>query len=575
MAATASDRHCADHHPADLVPDAIPALPRKPQKRPALAKGDTTTDKAANPRLEPVARERALGAMVLLILLGGALAGCTAPPPADPPPTEPVDRTDAPPPSSGPNRPPVAAFDWSPLQPRVGETVTFTDRSTDADDGVAGRVWQASDDFTSRLARATHAFLTAGEFTVRLTVSDRAGATNMTEHKVRVLAPDAVRDEAPGGPRPHVVVAVVDTGINPYHQAFRASRPAPASYIPGYPANATSMPLTLGPDYAADVKADDALWKALKVGELRYVPGTRIVGVISFGLSTYQNAAANTVPVLDEDGHGSCTSSRVALSGPDVDIVMVETGPVELDQALAWASSQPWIDIVSVSIGPLFNLPLQWPGYVGDANPTKAAWDSGKLVFAAAGNDPSLSITSYLSGPQWVVSVGGALPQDSGDPATASKAMDVVSDYRPSCADHDSVDGVHERAGTSFGTPTVAGAVGQALHAVRAQVGWLGGTTQASMVPGGPGLLADGLTNAELRAAMNAVAHYWETGRWSLNFSAPIAPAPWVQMGWGYIGPDDGAALAQVLLAGTLPEKPAEAQTYMDAVQIARIQMWG
>ncbi|MCA1814766.1 MAG: hypothetical protein LC624_12615, partial [Halobacteriales archaeon] len=68
-------------------------------------------------------------------------------------------------------------------------------------------------------------------------------------------------------PGPLVVIAHVDTGINPYAAAFRDASPLafvhPSRYLPGYPANATALPLTLTAGSVADAVAlDRAVWDA-------------------------------------------------------------------------------------------------------------------------------------------------------------------------------------------------------------------------------------------------------------------------------------------------------------------------
>ncbi|MCA1813365.1 MAG: S8/S53 family peptidase, partial [Halobacteriales archaeon] len=310
---------------------------------------------------------------------------------------------------------------------------------------------------------------------------------------------------------------------------------------------------------------------------LYYVPGTRIVGAISFGNSTFGNAQPNTHPILDDDGHGTGTSSTAARNAPDASIVMVESGADELEEAITWASSQPWIDVVSISIGPLLNSPVpqeldaQTAGYVP---PTRLAWERGAMVFAAAGNDPSLSATGPIAGPPWVVSVGGAYPGSSSDPGTSSKAMDVVSDYGPVVATRDSVDATQVEHGTSFSCPAVAGAAAQALYWLRARAGDDHGIAQGRLLAvNGPGLAADGLTNAELRRAMNGVAQYWDATSWSLADGAPEL-APWAQMGWGYLDGKDAQRIADAAWSGEVPEKPAEAQAYMGAMQQSRAMLW-
>ena len=511
---------------------------------------------------------------VVLLLAAPAVAGCLGPKP------EPVSHTDGDTPgvAAGP-LPPVPDFVWTPSRPLAGQTVQFLDRSTDPDDAIAKRTWKLPDSSTLEGDRASFTFRDAGTFGIRLTVQDASGLNASLDKQVVVLplngTPLDGSGSLPSGPRSHVVVALVDTGINPYHDLYRSAPLGdPGAMLEGYPVDAKPLALTLGSDYGADRKADETLWGKTELNQLYYFPGTRIVGGISFGHDSFSNSAANDIPVLDEDGHGTATSSRVAMMAPDAWIVMVEAGASSLEDAIAWAANQPWIDVISISIGPLADLPTSQEGDPG----THAAWGAGKIVFTAAGNEPTLSPTSPLSGPVWVVSVGAALPDKGGEPGTAAKGMDIVSDYDPETADFDSVNGTQPRSGTSFSTPTAAGVVAEALYLARDAAGWSRGLADGKLVGGnGPGLLADGLTNAELRDAMNGVAVYWDVTRWGPSgLSLPILPvAPWVQMGWGYVGPDEVATLSQVLLSGTVPTKGPDAQAYMGAVMSLRESLWG
>ena len=89
--------------------------------------------------------------------------------------------------------------------------------------------------------------------------------------------------------KPFVVIALVDSGINPYHQDFRAPEFVhhPAKYIEGYPKEAEAFDLALdvadSKGYEAARKADDEEWVLTKAAELRWFPGTRIIGGISMG----------------------------------------------------------------------------------------------------------------------------------------------------------------------------------------------------------------------------------------------------------------------------------------------------
>src|SRR5579884_2982972 len=118
------------------------------------------------------------------------------------------------------------------------------------------------------------------------------------------------------------VIALVDTGINPYNVVFRdrsaLAQRYPGSYLPGYPKNVPALRLTLdAPSYADALRADcDRVWKHVKVGQLYWIPGTKIVGAISFNPSLEVACAgmASSV-ILDSAGHGTMTASRAVATG--------------------------------------------------------------------------------------------------------------------------------------------------------------------------------------------------------------------------------------------------------------------
>src|SRR5439155_1315526 len=90
----------------------------------------------------------------------------------------------APPP---PNQPPVAAF---PAPNCSGLTCSFTDQSSDPDGTIASRQWNFGDgSATSSQANPSHTYATGGTYTVRLTVTDNANATNEVTPSVTVQAP--------------------------------------------------------------------------------------------------------------------------------------------------------------------------------------------------------------------------------------------------------------------------------------------------------------------------------------------------------------------------------------------------
>ncbi|WP_244524546.1 PKD domain-containing protein [Trujillonella endophytica] len=87
---------------------------------------------------------------------------------------------------AGGNVAPQASFTSS----ADGLTAAFDGRaSTDPDGTIGSHGWDFGDGTTGTGATVTHAYARAGTFTVRLTVTDAAGATAGTERQVTVVAP--------------------------------------------------------------------------------------------------------------------------------------------------------------------------------------------------------------------------------------------------------------------------------------------------------------------------------------------------------------------------------------------------
>ena len=254
-----------------------------------------------------------------------------------------------------------------------------------------------------------------------------SAAVSLTLVAGAALAPGA--GAAPSPPRaPETVVALIDTGINPYSPAFRdtskLARRHPSTYLPGYPKDAIALRLTLGVPYEEAVERDEAVWKSVQTGKLYWVPGTRIVGAISFGAGGTSCPSPVEVPpvgaylqeqcpehrILDDHGHGSMTASRAAGApsslAPGSRIVAIEGLGA---RSVQWAADQGWIDVQSNSWISLVPPPV--PSAVTEAFSDAAA---RMLTLAASGNG-----TAYLAGvaptpthllstaPPGVVLVGG------------------------------------------------------------------------------------------------------------------------------------------------------------------------
>jgi PKD repeat protein len=85
------------------------------------------------------------------------------------------------------NTAPTAEFSFSPTDPETGETVAFTDGSSDSDGTIASWLWDFGDGTpTTTIQNPTHVYTSANTYTVSLTVTDDDGATDSVTHDVTV-----------------------------------------------------------------------------------------------------------------------------------------------------------------------------------------------------------------------------------------------------------------------------------------------------------------------------------------------------------------------------------------------------
>ena len=88
---------------------------------------------------------------------------------------------------------PVAAFSFAPAAPSTGQTVTFTDASTYTPTAWS---WTFGDGGTSAQQNPTHAYTTAGTYTVSLTATNTTGASTPVTHSLTVSAPSTTSHAA-------------------------------------------------------------------------------------------------------------------------------------------------------------------------------------------------------------------------------------------------------------------------------------------------------------------------------------------------------------------------------------------
>jgi PKD repeat protein len=73
------------------------------------------------------------------------------------------------------NKPPVADFLYSPLNPVAGDRISFTDKSYDPDGRIASWLWDFGDGVSSHERNPTHIYSSPGIYMVTLTVKDDKG----------------------------------------------------------------------------------------------------------------------------------------------------------------------------------------------------------------------------------------------------------------------------------------------------------------------------------------------------------------------------------------------------------------
>lgn len=295
-------------------------------------------------------------------------------------------------------------------------------------------------------------------------------------------------------PDPTAVIAVIDTGINPYHIVFRddssRAQQHPSTYIDGFPKDAKALRLSLDEkDFWTAVHKDCDVWNSVKSRELYWFPGTKIIGGITFDNPTPLPCQGENFPggrILDDGAHGTMTASRAVGDGygacPECRVVAVQGF---VNEAVDWsAKNASWIDAQSNSWGPF--LPIWEPatggaGFMNDSDFVRTVEGAARkhLSFWASGNG-TLTRFGVLGHPTLldprmtpsVVMVGG---HDSGyinlwpdfPPHVVSDSCNSWAAYN----DHikDSADNVG--GGTSGATPFAAGGAGRILIEARRILG--------------------------------------------------------------------------------------------------------
>ena len=346
----------------------------------------------------------------------------------------------------------------------------------------------------------------------------------------------ALRIYNPNGPGDATVVAVLDFNMVPYHWDFLASKMpqhkdsdpsndlpldvAPDDWLPGFPspksfASYNKLKLKLeeknkDADIAQLGALDRPKWETVKPStskELNYywLPGTKVIGAVDFGTSKILGTPG-------DHGQGTTSSSVGNLHGtcPECLLLFVNlqgAGPAQMEDAINWVMSQPWIDVITNSYG--LSLAVRDRLYSGsNVELQRKATERGQTIFFSAGNGqdgsfvvPNTTSFSSQEGPDWIVTVGAISPgednyyyrdENAGLPfepvdQTAyhasysghGKPSDIagIGGNYPSAYTSTTVGGTGSSGfgGTSNATPQVAGTYARALYLARRD---LGGTSR-------------------------------------------------------------------------------------------------
>ena len=448
--------------------------------------------------------------------------------------------------------------------------------------------WDLNDDGVFEKAGVdVTAALAAGRWLATLKVTDAQGLERRQTASVLVADPERLALDTTA----ITVIGVADSGINPYHLEFSAAAYPdpdvlrltgnftrhPSAYIAGFPADAEALPLTLGQGYFP--ARDAAVFAGVEQGKLYWIPGTKIIGAIDADNNAASNAAADATPILDDDGHG--TGSTSVSTGnrygycPTCLLFFVEG----LDETIA--TSYPFVDITSHSFGYVGGAPLG--PVVGPNEATRAAAERGQTILFAAGNGvgnafdvPIATYGSDQTGSSWNITVG-AIRRDNQRAIVGDGIPVDISAWGdgnlPSACRTGTV-GQCAFGGTSAATPYTAGIFGSVLTEVRRAIGdGVAGQRPGQVVAVGtpiPGsvYLDDGrLTRSELRDTVLKTAFPLNQDNQPSTYPFPMtAPylTPETNMlfeGYGAATPEGAKRAVDVILGRALvPDRSFEDQ---------------
>ena len=122
------------------------------------------------------------------------------------------------------NKPPVAEFVYSPLNPTIQDAINFVDQSSDPDGYITSWLWDFGDGISTSLQNPTHTFSQKGNHDVILMVTDSDGAQKSITYTIVVLnlPPVACFNCTTASPRTTDDVQFTDESTDPENIPFQA-----------------------------------------------------------------------------------------------------------------------------------------------------------------------------------------------------------------------------------------------------------------------------------------------------------------------------------------------------------------